>query len=94
MDIDEDQVWNGVAGAAALGAVMATRPLVTKVWKTVSRREAPADPAARDVGWGEAIAFAMVTGALVGLIRMLAQRAAAGAWLRAQGDYPQALRQS
>jgi hypothetical protein len=32
-----------------------------------------------------------VTGALVGVIRLVAQRAAAGAWNRVTGDYPEAL---
>jgi hypothetical protein len=90
--IDEEQVWNGVASASAIGAVMATKPLVEKVWKAVAHREAPGNPAHQDVGWGEALAWALVTGALVGVIRLLAQRAAASAWAKATGDYPEALR--
>ena len=92
MSIDEDQVWNGVASGAAIGAVMATKPLVERVWKLVARREAPGNPAHRDVSWGEALAWALLTGALVGVIRLLAQRAAASAWATATGDYPEALR--
>lgn len=92
MDIDEEQVWNGVASASAIGAVMATKPLVEKIWKAVARREAPGNPAHRDVSWGEALAWALVTGALVGVIRLLAQRTAASAWAKATGDYPESLR--
>lgn len=90
--VDEDQVWNGVASVAALGAVAATKPLVEKVWKGLSGKEAPGNPAHQDVSWGEAVMWALVTGALVGVIRLLAQRAAASAWAKARGDYPEALR--
>ena len=92
MDIDEEQVWNGVASAAAIGAVMATKPLVERVWTLLARREAPGNPAHQDVSWGEALAWALVTGALVGVIRLLAQRLAAAAWAKATGDDPAALR--
>jgi hypothetical protein len=92
VNVDEEQVWNGVASAAAIGAVMATKPLVERVWTAVARREAPGNPAHQDVSWGEALAWALVTGALVGVIRLLAQRLAASAWAKATGDYPEALR--
>ena len=69
-----------------------TKPLVERVWTAVARREAPGNPAHQDVSWGEALAWALVTGALVGVIRLLAQRLAASAWAKATGDYPEALR--
>ena len=92
VDIDEEQVWNGVASAAAIGAVLATKPLVARTWKLLTRREAPGNPASRDVTWGEASAWALFTGALVGVIRLVAQRLAASGWAKATGDYPPALR--
>lgn len=92
VDITEDQMWNGVASVAALGAVAATKPLVERAWTLVARREAPGNPAHPDVTWGEALAFALLTGALVGVIRLVAQRATASAWSKARGDRPPALR--
>jgi hypothetical protein len=92
VSIDEEKVWSGVASVAAVAAVTATKPLVERVWRVVARREPPGNPAHQDVSWGEALAWALVTGALVGVIRLLAQRAAASAWARATGDYPEALR--
>lgn len=91
MDIDEDQVWNGVASAAAIGAVTATKPLVERLWTLVFRREAPGNPAHQDVTWGEALLWAVFAGATVGVIRLLAQRAAAGAWAKARGAHPPSL---
>lgn len=92
VEIDEDQVWTGVASVAAIGAVAATKPFVEKAWTAIARREAPGNPAHQDVTWGEAIAYALITGALVGVIRLVAQRAAAGAWAKARGAHPPALR--
>jgi hypothetical protein len=89
--VDEDKVWNGVASAAAVGAVVVTKPLVERSWRVVFRSEPPGNPAHQDVAWRDAILWALITGALVGLIRLVAQRLAAGAWQKATGDYPEAL---
>lgn len=91
MDIDEDQIWNGIASGAAIGAVVLTRPLVERLWKVLFRREPPGNPASREVQWREAMMWALFTGALVGVIRLLAQRAAAEAWQKRQGSYPRSL---
>ncbi len=91
MDIDEDQIWNGLASAAAIGAVVATKPMIERAYRMTFRKEAPGNPASRDVDWSEALMWALFTGALVGVIRLIAQRAAAGAWAKKRGDYPPAL---
>jgi hypothetical protein len=89
--VDEDKVWNGVASVAAIGAVALSKPLVERSWRVVFRSEPPGNPAHQDVAWRDAVLWALFTGALVGLIRLVAQRAAAGAWYRATGNYPEAL---
>lgn len=89
--MDEDKVWNGVASVAAIGAVALSKPLVERSWRVVFRSDPPGNPAHQDVAWRDAVLWALFTGALVGLIRLLAQRAAAGAWHRATGNYPEAL---
>jgi hypothetical protein len=89
--VDEDKVWNGVASAAAVGAVIATKPLVERAWRAAFHSEPPGNPAHQDVAWRDAILWALITGALVGVIRLVAQRLAAGAWQKATGDYPEAL---
>ena len=89
--MDEDKVWNGVASAAAVGAVTVTKPLIERGWRVTFRSDPPGNPAAQDVAWRDAILWAVITGALVGLIRLVAQRMAAGAWQKATGSYPKAL---
>ena len=89
--MDEAKMWNGVASGAAVGAVVLTKPLVERAWRLVVGSEPPGNPAHQDVAWRDAILWAMVTGAIVGLIRLVAQRIAAGAWQKVQGSYPKAL---
>lgn len=91
MDIDEDQVWNGVASAAAIGAVVVTKPVIEKLWRLVFRRDAPGNPAHEDVDWSEALLWALFAGALVGVIRLLAQRSAAAGWAKVRGARPPSL---
>ena len=91
MELDEEQVWNGVASGAAIAAVMLTRPAIERLWKAIFRRDPPGNPASRDVTWREALLWALFTGALVGVVRLVAQRGAAGAWNKARGGYPKGL---
>ncbi|HET6951014.1 MAG TPA: DUF4235 domain-containing protein [Acidimicrobiales bacterium] len=86
--MNEDKVWNAVASGAAVGAVMLTRPLVARGWRLAFGSEPPGNPAHQDVAWRDALLWAVVTGALVGVIRLVAQRLAAGAWQKATGSYP------
>ena len=87
----EDKVWNGVATGAAVGAVMVTKPLIERGWRVAFGSEPPGNPAHQDVTWRDAMLWAVVTGALVGVARLVAQRLAAGAWQKATGNYPEAL---
>ncbi len=87
----EDKVWNGVASAAAVGAVAATKPMIDGAWRAAVGSEPPGNPVAEDVSWRDAILWALVTGAIAGVIRLVAQRLAAGAWRKATGSYPKAL---
>jgi hypothetical protein len=89
--VDEDKVWNGVASAAGIGAVVLTKPLIERGWRLAFRTDPPGNPAHQDVSWRDAILWALVTGAIVGVIRLVAQRLAAGAWKKAWGSYPKEL---
>lgn len=89
--MDEDKMWNAVASGAAIGSVIVSKPLLERAWRVAFRSDPPGNPAHRDVAWRDALLWALLTGALVGVIRLVAQRAAAGAWYRVTGDYPEAL---
>jgi Protein of unknown function (DUF4235) len=91
VDVDQDKVWNAVATGAAVSAVAASKPAIAQVWRMAFGSEPPGNPAHPDVSWREAILWAVLAGALIGLVRLLAQRGAAGVWHRVTGHYPEAL---
>jgi hypothetical protein len=59
-----------------IAAAMVARRFVNIVWVAASGKAVPADPADPRVSTAEAVTFAMATGALVGVARLLVQRKA------------------
>lgn len=90
--MNEDKVWNATASAVAVGAVAASKPVIERTWRLVTGAEPPGNPADAEVAWKDAILWAVITGAVIGLVRLIAQRSAAGAWNKARGHYPATLR--
>ena len=90
--MDEDKMWNAVASVVAVGADVASKPVLVRGRQLVTGSEPPGNPAHEDVSWRDAVLWAVITGAVVGLVRLLAQRSAAGAWQKSQGHYPPSLR--
>jgi hypothetical protein len=62
---------------AAFAAGYGARKLITFTWKQVTGREPPSDPQDPQVGLGEALTWAIITGVGIEAARLLAQRAAA-----------------
>ncbi len=61
------------AGAAVVAGILA-RKTTDGTWKFVTGSDSPENPDDPDIDIKEAIAFAVLSGALVGLARMLANR--------------------
>ncbi len=61
------------AGAAVVAGIVA-RKTTDGTWKFVTGSDSPENPDDPDIDIKEAIAFAVLSGALVGLARMLANR--------------------
>jgi len=78
-----DGMNKAVATAAAFGAASITRKALGMGWKRVTGREPPTDPQDPQYGLAEALGWAIVIGAVMGVARVLAFRAAAGALRRA-----------
>ena len=74
-------------GAAACAA-MTARAALKAGWSLVTKRDPPLNPASRDTAWGEALAWALATGATVGVARLAARRLAAEGWHKVTGSYP------
>jgi hypothetical protein len=73
--------------SALLGAAVA-RKILTIGWKAATGKEPPANPEHPDVTWAEAASWAVASGVVVGLVKLVAQRQVAATWHRASGELP------
>ena len=87
-----DRVWTAFSLVAGLGAAALTRKLLDQSWRAAAGKNPPENPADPDVGLGEAVLWSALTGAMVALARMLAQRRAASYYTRSTGHLPPGLR--
>lgn len=86
-----DQAWKGAALGAAVLSATVMRKLLTVGWEAVVHAEPPKNPADPSTDLREALVWSAATGAAVGVARMAARRAAAGAWTAATGELPRDL---
>ena len=75
-----------IAGAG--GAAFLARKAVTSTWKLATGNEPPANPEDPDVTWKEAVAWALFSGAAIGLARLVASRQVAAWYRRSTGRLP------
>lgn len=73
---------------AALGAAAVTKKTLNTSWKAATGKNPPANPADPDVEIWEAVAWATLSGATIGIARMLATRRAASYYARSTGHLP------
>ena len=92
MASDGSKVWSAFSLLAVLGAAAVTKKALNTSWKAATGKTPPANPADPDVGVREAVTWAAVSGALIGLARMLAARRAAGYYVKSTGTLPPELR--
>lgn len=89
---DSSKVWTVFSLVSALGAATVARKVMEKGWKASTGKNPPENPADPDVDVAEAVAWALVTGALIALARMFAQRRAARYYTKSTGHRPPGLR--
>ena len=73
--------------AAVLGGLLARKTLAL-AWKTATGKHPPANPEHPAVAWPEALTWAIVSGAVMGVARLVAQKKVASTWHRATGVLP------
>lgn len=79
----------GMSSAILTG--IAAKKIMTAAWTKGTGRPPPANPESPDTSWGEALVWAVASGALVGVARMLAARKAADFYRRSAGHLPRGL---
>ena len=83
--------WKIVVTVAAAGAAWVARNAVEKTWSAITGDDPPQNPESPDVTWTEAVAWAVTSGVVIELSRLLARRAAAHTWVRRRGALPPGL---
>jgi hypothetical protein len=83
--------WRILGGISAAIAALAARKVLVKGWNLATGDDPPANPEAPDTTWREAVGWALVSGAVMGLARMLATRKAASYYRRSTGHLPKGM---
>lgn len=84
-------VWKVLGTGSAVVTGIAAKKIVSAAWRKGTGSEPPANPESPDTTWGEALVWAVVSGALVGVARMLAARKAASFFRKSTGHLPKGI---
>jgi hypothetical protein len=83
--------WKVIATGGAVAATFVTKKIVGGAWKAATGGEPPEHPEHPDTTWTQAMAWAMLTGAVAGAIKLVITRHAAKSWRSATGALPPGL---
>jgi hypothetical protein len=81
-------LWQAVAFASGTLAAAAVRRVAVSTWRNARHEDPPENPIARDVGWRNALVWAISVAVGAAVARVVAQRGAAAAWQAATGEPP------
>lgn len=71
---------NVLAFVAAIGCTFLARNLIQSGWRATLDRDPPKNPASHEVDWHEALLWGAVSGAVVGVARIMSRRASSSAY--------------
>lgn len=92
---DKDtKIWAMFSLVATLGAAAVAKKVVDRGWRLATGKTPPANPADPDVALREAVAWAVLSGTVVAVARMLATRRAASYYQRSTGALPASVRKA
>lgn len=83
--------WKLTAVLAGLVGAQVGRRGLAMGWRAVTKDDPPMNPLSHDTTWPEALGFALISGAVYGVTRMVTQRLAAGIWTSQLGAPPPGL---
>jgi len=84
-------VWKVLGTGAAVGAAGVAKKLVASGWTAATGKEPPDNPEDPEVSWQEAVGWAVVSGTVIQLARLIATRQAAAYYVKSAGHPPQSL---
>jgi hypothetical protein len=82
------KVWTVFSLGAALAAATLARKGLTTSWKLATGKNPPDNPADPNVDLREAVLWALLSGMVFALVKMLATRRAARYYMRSTGNVP------
>ncbi len=85
------KTWSVFSLASTLTAAAMARKTLNTSWKAATGNAPPANPADPDVAMREAVAWAVASGAVIQMARMLASRRAANYYTKSTGHLPPGL---
>ena len=80
--------WKLTTIAVGIPIGIAVRKVSEKVWTTVRSDDAPRIATDPEVGWGDALAWAAVSGVAAALAELATLRGASSVWRSLTGDEP------
>lgn len=83
--------WRIIGTGSAVLAAAAAHKGLSAAWKLATGDEPPTIPEDPDTSWTEAVAWAVLSGAVIGLARLVATRHAAHYYMQSTGELPGAL---
>jgi hypothetical protein len=84
-------LWKVLAGLSTVAAVEAADKTLTVIWQGATGDKPPTVPEDPETNWTQALAWAALSGAVIGVARMLATRQAAQYYVRSTGRLPKEL---
>jgi hypothetical protein len=84
-------LWKVLAALSAVAAAQAADKTLTVLWRGATGDKPPTVPEDPETNWAEALAWAALSGAVMGVARMLATRQAAQYYVKSTGELPKAL---
>ncbi|KUG57628.1 hypothetical protein AVL62_16005 [Serinicoccus chungangensis] len=86
-----DKMWSVATTAAAIGGGVMAKNVIETTWKFVTGSNSPSNPEDPEVDWGEAVAFALVSGAVVQLVRVWINHKSTEAYTKRKGHLPESV---
>jgi len=87
-----DKMWSLATTVAAIGGGKVAKNATETVWKFITGSNSPSNPEDPEVNWGEAVAFALVSGAIVQLVRVMINHKSTQAYTKRKGHLPESVR--
>lgn len=80
--------WSILSTLVALATSMVLKNTIEKSWEKTTKRKAPKTPTEKHVDWKEAIAWAVISGIIVSVAKLLTTKLTHDSWERLLGESP------